>query len=210
MRPTLSWFLALLLLAGVTACGDDDERIPSDETTKEAGTDGPADGTTPPGHPPVTGTLKYAVPGGWSQVGGRTDMRVATWEIPAADGAEGKAQVVLYWSPGGMGGKDENLQRWAASIVGEDGKPSAVADAKLEDRVIHGLKVTTLQLDGTYRSTMMGGAHGTGAIEDARLYCAFVAVPGGSPYYLKAYGPIETMKSAHDAFEQFVTSFRIE
>ena len=35
----------------------------------------------------------------------------------------------------------------------------------------------------------MGGPHASGDLAGATLFAAYVAVPGGAPYYLKAVGP---------------------
>jgi hypothetical protein len=121
---------------------------------------------------------------------------------PAGAGAPGPAEVVVYWTPTGMGPVEMNLDRWARSM----GKGRA--DAKVETAEINGLKVTTLDVSGTYRSSM-GGAHGA-SLADARLRCAVVEVPEGAPYYIRALGPSKTMAAVEKDFATFLSSLRME
>ena len=89
MRLVLAWTLAVLLVTGVAGCGDDVEEIPAGETgtteTKEQGeTPAPAD---------TDGRLTFALPSGWTQVQGRSQMRYATVRIPTVEGDTGKAST---------------------------------------------------------------------------------------------------------------------
>src|SRR5277367_6445289 len=92
--------------------------------------------------------VQWTAPAGWKAEAQRP-MRLATYTV--APGAE---CGVYYFGPGQGGSVDANIDRWIGQILQADGKPSKAA-AKLLNKTIHGLKVTTVDVSGAY--TGMGG-----------------------------------------------------
>ncbi|MEO6420981.1 MAG: hypothetical protein ABIP39_16335, partial [Polyangiaceae bacterium] len=68
---------------------------------------------------------------------------------------------------------------------------------------VHGVKVTIVEIAGTYLSGGMGGAPGSHA--GWSMLSAIVESPG-SPYFFKLTGPTATVRGAHPAFDTLVDS----
>ena len=76
-------------------------------------------------------------------------MRVAQYKLPKAAGDTEDASLVLYYFGQGQGGSTAaNIERWVGQMKQADG--SAVKDAKEEHFEANGLKVTTVDVSGTY------------------------------------------------------------
>src|SRR3954447_12613815 len=63
----------------------------------------------------AAGGIRWMTPSGWS-VAEAKPMRKATYEIPAAPGAEAGECGVFFFGKGQGGSVDENLNRWAAQF----------------------------------------------------------------------------------------------
>ncbi len=93
--------------------------------------------------------LKFRVPAGWVEEERTSSMRVAQYRLPKAAGDPEDASLVLYYFGPGQGGSvTANIDRWIAQMKQADG--SAVKGAKDEHLEANGLKVTTVDLAGTY------------------------------------------------------------
>ncbi len=165
----------------------------------------------PPNHPPIgaggvgsgalpstreeAAALVWVAPPAWQPVTSRSAIRLATYRIPAA--SQGRSPELTITRAGGT--TDENLERW----VGQFDK--AGQDVRKE-RNIGGLRVTTLEVSGTYD----GGMSSTGpeaALPGWSLLGAVVETAGPF-YFFKMVGPTEAVRAARPAFESLVASVR--
>jgi hypothetical protein len=120
-------------------------------------------------------------------------MRAATYTVD-------DAECVVYFFGQGQGGSVQaNMDRWKGQFG-----PSATA--KTADRVIHGLKVTTIDIAGSYSGMAgpMGGA--APAKPGYRMLGAIIENPGGN-IFLKFAGPAKTIGTNQGKFEQLLGSF---
>ncbi|MAQ13815.1 MAG: hypothetical protein CMN30_03360 [Sandaracinus sp.] len=116
---------------------------------------------------------------------------------------EGATEAVLtvFHFPGMGGSIDENISRWTAQFKTADGAP--VTDADTQTRTVGGLQVTTVDVTGTFASSMgMGGGEPQA---DSRLLGAIVDGPEG-PIFFKLLGPADTVGTAEAAFGALVDS----
>jgi hypothetical protein len=146
--------------------------------------------------------LRFAVPKAWTRVPAASDVRAAQWKIPG-DGAEDGELVLFFFGKGKGGGVQENLDRWFGQFTEPDGRPSRDA-AVTTIRTVNGLRVTAVDVGGTYRGMPMGG----GAMQpkpDMRMLAAVVEGDEG-PWFFKAVGPQATMARAKDGFDALVAS----
>jgi hypothetical protein len=121
-------------------------------------------------------------------------MRLATYRLPRAPGDAEDADVSVTRAGGTT---DANIERWLGQFD-DRGK-----DTRTE-RAIHGLKVTIVEVSGTYLGGgMMAGASTPHA--GWALMGAVVEAPG-APYFLKATGPAATIRSAHASFMAMLDS----
>ena len=210
-HPTTRWILALLLacLVPLAACGGDsaDEPAATDAPAPAApasDTPAAAPAADPGGLRPMTsrnsagaGTpvaaagLVFELPADWRAEQPSSSMRAAQAVIPGPDG-EGQL-TVFHFGPGGGGGVESNLQRWAGQVEQDADIPS------IRDQFDNaaGLRVTWIDIQGTLLPSTMG-AGPTEPQPGSRLLGAVVEGEGG-PWFFKATGPAETLAKGRDA-----------
>ena len=148
--------------------------------------------------------MHWTPPASWKAEAQRP-MRLATYTVPLAPGDAGVAECGVYYFGQGQGGSvDANLDRWIGQFTQPDGKPSKSA-AKIGKRSLHGLKLTTVDVSGSY--TGMGGpAMQAGKPQPGyRLLGAIVEGPQGSVFF-KFTGPANTVAKNQAAFEKMLDS----
>jgi hypothetical protein len=161
----------------------------------------------PPGHPPVGSgsplgrplppaddeppALTWAAPPAWQTAPNPNAMRLATYRIPRA----GKDTEDAEMSVSRAGGSTEaNLDRWVRQFE-DAGKDTRTP------RTVRGLKVTVVEVSGSYLSGMMGGS--TSKKPGWSLLGAVVETPAGS-YFFKMLGPTTTVQAARGGFQQMI------
>ncbi|UCC80893.1 MAG: hypothetical protein JSW64_05910 [Candidatus Zixiibacteriota bacterium] len=151
------------------------------------------------------GGLTWNVPVDWT-VGQEKAMRLATYIIkPAGDDTDSAECAVFYFGPEHGGEVDLNLQRWAGQFEQPDGGNS-LDKAEIESEKRDDLKITTIDLTGTYLVTgaMM---QVTGKKDNYRLLGAIVEGPQGLVFF-KMTGPQNTMESAATGFYALLKSIK--
>jgi hypothetical protein len=148
--------------------------------------------------------LRWTPPVGWKSEG-TAPMRAATYRIPPAPGDPEGAECVVYFFGAGQGGSVQaNIDRWKGQFTQPDGKPAA---AKTQQRTIHGLPVTTIDVSGQYSG--MGGPMATSRTVKARyrLLGAIIENPGGN-VFVKFTGPERSITVNERNFTQLLDSFQ--
>jgi hypothetical protein len=156
-----------------------------------------------------SGSIKFTAPAGWQTRPAASSMRVAEFVLPGPAGAAATedAELVVYYFGGSGGSVDANIQRWLGQMQQPDGR--ATADVAVRDaRTINGLKVSTLDLSGTYVAEVRPGAAERHNSPGYRMRTAVVEAPKG-PYYIKLVGPARTVAAWNDAFNEFLRSITV-
>ena len=152
--------------------------------------------------------LKFRVPAGWVEEERTSSMRVAQYRLPKAEGDTEDASLVLYYFGQGQGGSvTANIDRWIAQMKQPDGSP--VKGAKDEHLEANGLKVTTVDLSGTYVAETAPGSGTFNNKPGYRLRAAVVETPNGS-YFVKLIGPEKTVTQWNDSFLSYIKSFEFK
>ena len=152
--------------------------------------------------------LKFRVPAGWVEEQRTSSMRVAQYKLPKAEGDTEDASVVLYYFGPGQGGSTAaNIDRWIGQMKQDDG--SAAKGAKDEQLVANGLKVTTVDVSGTYVAETAPGSGTFNNKPAYRLRAAVVETPNGS-YFVKLVGPEKTVTQWNESFLSFIKSFEFK
>ena len=147
--------------------------------------------------------LRFTVPSRWARVPAPSDVRAAQWRIPHAEGDADDAELVLfYFGKGKGGGAQENLDRWYGQFSQPDGRPSRDA-AVVTIRTVNGLRVTSVDLSGSYRAQMGGGD--AAPKPGSRMLAAVVEGEEG-PWFLKATGGAATIGQAKPDFDALLAS----
>lgn len=151
--------------------------------------------------------LKFTVPPGWVEEERSSSMRVAQYKLPKVAGDSEDASVVLYYFGQGQGGSTAaNIERWMGQMKQDDG---SAAKGEKEEHLANGLKVTTVDVSGTYVAET---SPGSGTFENKpayRLRAAVVETPNGS-YFVKLVGPEKTVAHWNDSFVSYVNSFEFK
>ena len=133
-------------------------------------------------------------------------MRVAQYKLPKETGDREDVSLVLYYfGPSGGGGISANVERWIGQMKQPDGSESK-DKARQDSITINGLKVTTIDLAGTYTAETAPASGKFYNNPNYRLRAAVIETPKGS-YYLKVVWPEKTVARWNGSVTDFLKSF---
>ena len=147
--------------------------------------------------------LRYRIPATWLRVPAPSDMRAAQYRVPV-DGQPDAELVLFFFGKGQGGGADANLERWYGQFTQPDGRSSRDA-AVVTRRTVGTLKVTLLDLAGTYSATPMRAGNPGTSVEGSRMLAAVVEGDGG-PWFFRLVGPAATVGAVKGDFDALITS----
>jgi hypothetical protein len=157
----------------------------------------------------ASGDLRFKAPDGWVTEKPSSAMRAAQYKLPKADGDSEDASLVLYYFGATQGGAAQaNIDRWISQIQQADGS-SSKDKAKTETMTVNGLKVTTVDVSGTYTAEMAPGTGNQRNDPNYRLRAAVVETPKGN-YFLKLVGPAKTVGRWEQAYSDYLKSFEFK
>src|SRR5205807_967696 len=135
-----------------------------------------------------------------------SSMRVAQYKLPKADGDKEDASLVLYYFGTTQGGTAQaNIDRWIGQMKQPDGGDSK-SKSKTETLTVNGLKVTTVDVTGTYTAEMAPGSGTFHNDENYRLRAAVIETPKGN-YFVKVTGPAKTVARWDKEYNDYLKSF---
>lgn len=155
----------------------------------------------------TAGSLAFTAPPAWTTRPPASRMRVAEFVVPAAAGDSEPATLIVYFFGGQGGSADANIERWIGQMQQPNGRPSTGATRTV--RTVNGLKVSMVDVSGTYIAEMSPGSAEHHNNPGYRLRGAVIETPGG-PYFVKMTGPAKTMSAAGAAYDQFIASLKYE
>ena len=180
------YFWGLILAGGLIACGPEQEV----EQVKTA------DLFQGGGSRLNLGAVTVVVPEGWQPQPPSSSMRKAQFVLPRQAGdAEDAEMVVFYFGTGSAGSVEANLQRWRGQMKGAQG------DTKKS--TVSGMPVTTLDVTGSYASSMRPMMQSGQEKPDYRMIASIIESPAGA-YYFKLIGPQKTVGYWQSSFEKFI------
>jgi len=156
-----------------------------------------------------SGDLHFNAPDGWVTEKASSSMRVAQYKLPKAEGDNDDASLIVYYFGATQGGTTQaNIDRWIAQMQQPDGSPSK-DKAKTETTTINGLKVTTVDVSGTYTAEMAPGSGSFHNDTNYRLRAAVAETPKGN-YFVKLAGPSKTIARWDQAYTDYLKSFEFK
>jgi hypothetical protein len=165
--------------------------------------------TTTPATQSASGNVTFTAPDGWVVEKTSSNMRVAQYKLPKSDSDTEDASLVLYYFGQGQGGATQaNIDRWISQIHQADGSDSK-DKAKSETLTVNGLKVTMVDVSGTYSAEMSPGSGDFTSKPNYRLRAAVIETPKGS-YFAKLTGPEKTIAHWDQAFRDYINSFQFK
>src|SRR5262249_2250842 len=147
--------------------------------------------------------LKSKVPDTWKPVETKSEMRAAQFTIPKVEGDDRDGElVVFFFGKGSGGGVEANVERWKKQITPPEGKK--IDDVmKSESDKVGEVKVTVVDLQGTYQGTAFNPNQKADKIPNARMIGVVFESPNG-PYYFKLVGPTKTIEANKKGFDEWV------
>jgi hypothetical protein len=146
------------------------------------------------------GALNWTPPATWKADAPRP-MRAATYLVAPAKGDTDSGECgVFYFGEGQGGGVDANIDRWVGQFT--DAKAPIRKKEKLS-----GFDVTTVEVDGTFASSM-GGPMGPKTPKPGfKMLAAIVEGPKGNVFF-KLTGPAKTVEAARGDFMKMIKSVK--
>lgn len=144
------------------------------------------------------GTLTFTKPASWTDRAAASSMRIAEFVVPKASGDPEDGELIVYYFGGGGGSVDANLQRWTSQF-------QSTKEPIRTSATVNGLKLTSLDVSGTYVAEMRPGSSDHFNKPGFRMRATVVETPKG-PYFIKLTGPVRTIDSAGAAYDQFLNS----
>jgi hypothetical protein len=198
----------LLALFGCSTNTRDVDEVARDQPAVSEGDQVSAGAETPAatGNTVNAAGLTMTIPEGWVKEVPSSQMRAAQLSLPSLQsGVENGEITIFHFGPGGGGGIQDNIVRWANQFPQEDGA-DPMSRAKIEEFNVGQLKVSTIDLVGRYKVSGMG----TREYDEAGWMLLGAIVEGsGGPWFIKGVGPEQVMESNRDEFLSFVKSAQL-
>ena len=173
------------------------------------GTSAPATSQSNSAQNNATGELRFKAPEAWTTEKASSAMRVAQYKLPKVEGDKDDGSLVLYYFGSNQGGTAQaNIDRWIGQIQQPDGS-SSKDKAKTESLTVNGLKVTTVDVTGTYTAEMAPGSGSFHNDDNYRLRAAVIETPKGN-YFVKLAGPAKTIARLEQAYADYLKSFEFK
>jgi len=134
--------------------------------------------------------LSLTLPKSWSASDQQSQMRLATYFIPAAAGDKDKGELAISTFAGGGGGIAPNLQRWISQFDAA-GRKAVVKKGKAGANEYY-----IADISGTYQKSVGPPIlRKTEPAPNYRMLGVIVVLPSEEVYFLKLTGPDATVKA---------------
>lgn len=199
--------LGMLGLATLAACSYTVE-LPPDETSSPEARSSVSPSVTaspedqrPPSRTIAIGTgLKLEAPEDWVPKVPAMSLIQDEFVVPAAEGDTADGRVTVMSAGGSI---QQNIDRWLGQFSQPDG--SSTADkVKIEKIERAGCEVHLVDVSGTY-SDSVGMMAPAVQRPGYRMLAAIIVTPEGN-YFVKFYGPEETVERHAEAFSEMIAS----
>jgi hypothetical protein len=150
--------------------------------------------------------LTFEASGDWKRVKPKSRMLEMEIEVPKAEDDPAAGRLTMMGAGGSI---DANIQRWEGQFSQADG---TATEADTKQMTIEGMKVTMVDIAGTFSQTMGGPFSGGKKVEspDYRMLAAIIETDGEGNYFIKLVGPAATIKANEAEFEKMVKSVKRE
>ena len=153
--------------------------------------------------------LKFEAPQGWVSRPPASTMRVAEFRLPRTAKDTEDAELAIFFF-GGRGGRvQSNIDRWIGQMTQPDGRSSRDVATTTTLRTKSGLKVSLVDLTGTYVAEVKPGSAERFNKPGFRLRAAVVETARG-PYFVKLTGPAATVARWDRSFLDFLATLKVD
>ncbi|MCP4685702.1 MAG: hypothetical protein GY867_09685 [bacterium] len=195
-------FTALLIWSGCSSGADSSGADSSEAAAKVQQPDGAAVAAVELGGSPVSlAGIVFTPPTAWKDMG-PGGMRKAAYAFgPVGEDADSATVTAFYFGPSGGGGIQANIDRWIGQMTLPADADPATAITR-EEETVNGMTLHTVQLPGTYSSSMGGPMMGGSktAKEGYLMTAVVLEAPEGNVFF-KMTGPRQTASEMNTGFK---------
>jgi len=147
-------------------------------------------------------TVHFTVPKSWVRKSPMMpDIIQAEYRITKAEGDKADGRLTVSMAGGTL---DSNVTRWKGQFSKLDKEGQETIDAD-------GVKITLVDLAGTFDDSAMGPMAPPTSRPDYRMFGAIFQLPGERGlHFIKCYGPAKTIGAQADEFKNFLKSLKVD
>jgi hypothetical protein len=154
------------------------------------------------------GALNFKAPGEWTKVQPRVNFIEAEFSIPKIDGDPKNGRLTIMGAGGSI---QANIDRWYTQFTQPDGGATSEV-AKVSETTVNEMTVHMVDITGTYMDTT-GGPFNPNAKkverENYRMVAAIIETADNGNYFVKMYGPQDTMEKNLEGFQNMVKGLEL-
>jgi hypothetical protein len=151
------------------------------------------------------GKLTLTAPADWKKQQPSVRIIEAEFAIPAVPGDKNDGRLTIMAAGGGV---EANIDRWIGQFSQPDGK-STKDQTKTDKITVAGQDVHLVDISGTYKD-QRGPFAPAQTYENYRMLAAIISTKDAGRYFLKLYGPKETIAANEKAFRRLVESLDVK
>ena len=152
-------------------------------------------------------SLKYDVPAGWVSKTPSSSMRLADFTLPKVATDAEDATATVYYFGNQAGTIAANIDRWIGQLSQPDGRASKDVAKTSTLEAKGGLKITLLDVSGTYVAEVTPGSTERFNKPGFRQLAAVIEAPNG-PHFVKVVGPAATVTKWESSVMSLLRSLR--
>lgn len=150
------------------------------------------------------GKLTMAAPESWEKKEPRTRIVEVEYAVPAKEAKTDAARLTMMASGGGV---QANIDRWYGQFEQPNNKATKDV-AKVEKLELSGLPVHVVDITGKFKDQPRGPFGPTVVKENYRMLGAIIETNNAGTYYVKLYGPAETVHENEKEFMGLIKSLK--
>lgn len=150
------------------------------------------------------GKLTMAAPESWEKKQPRTRIVEVEFAVPAKEAKTDAARLTMMASGGGV---QANIDRWFGQFEQPNNKATKDV-AKVEKMELSGVPVHVVDITGKFKDQPRGPFGPTVVKENYRMLGAIIETTNAGTYYVKLYGPAETIHENEKEFKGLIKSLK--
>lgn len=151
------------------------------------------------------GTFQLTAPETWIRKEPKVKIIDHEFEVPPAEGDELAGRVTVM---GAGGSVEENIDRWYRQFTQPDGRDTKDVAKPVEELEIAGQEVHLVDVTGTYLDKPpFAGGKGVRR-ENYRMLAAIIVTQEAGNYFVKLYGPNQTVTDQEEGFKKMIEGLR--
>lgn len=151
------------------------------------------------------GKISLTAPQEWKKREPAFRIIEAEFVVPAQEGDENDGRLTITAATGGV---ESNIDRWVGQFTQPDGKNTR--DVTKSEKITVGEQAVHLvDISGTYKD-QRGPMAPAVSRENYRMLAAIIPTKNAGQYFIKLYGPKNTIGANEQAFRKFIESLQVK